>query len=521
MSAALASAVLGACLAAMIPAGLRWLRVAQREHYLRGSTSRFAVRWWSGSPANVLLALVGIAGAAAGIALPGAGLAAAAVAVTGPLGLGMRGRTSVLAWTRRLRTVAAGMVLVVGLVVGTSAAAGGLGASSSAAAICLVLLPVLVDGVLAALSPVEERVASRFVRSAAARVERIGPDIVAITGSYGKTTTKGYVAHLLSPHMTVVASPRSFNNRAGLARTVNELLVPGTDVLVAEMGTYGPGEIAALCAWLPPRIAVITAIGPVHLERFKSLDATLAAKSEITDRAEVSVLNVDDERLAGLARRLEDAGCAVVRCSALDTAMDVAVLAGEGGLVLYRAGTRVGATRIHGEAVPALSNVACAVAVALALGVEPENALERVGSLPVAANRLDATISATGVIVLDDTYNANPAGAALALKALAAAGSDGGRRVVVTPGMVELGSVQASENTAFAAAAGSVATDVVVVGRTNRAALERGIVAARAAGHDVTLHRRATREAAVAFVRAECGPGDAVLYENDLPDHYP
>ena len=117
---------------------------------------------------------------------------------------------------------------------------------------------------------------------------------IVLGGSYGKTSTKGYLAHLLAGRYSVVASPRSFNNRAGLARTVNELLVPGTDVLIAEMGAYGPGEIAELCRWLPPEVAVITAIGPVHLERFKSLDRTLAAKAEITVGAETVVLNVDD-----------------------------------------------------------------------------------------------------------------------------------------------------------------------------------------------------------------------------------
>ena len=76
---------------------------------------------------------------------------------------------------------------------------------------------------------------------------------MAITGSYGKTTTKVYLAHLLHGSSTVVASPASFNNRAGLSRAVNEHLVPGTEVFVAEMGTYGPGEIAELCRWCPPR----------------------------------------------------------------------------------------------------------------------------------------------------------------------------------------------------------------------------------------------------------------------------
>ena len=162
--------------------------------------------------------------------------------------------------------------------------------------------------------------------------------VVGITGSYGKTTTKTYVGHLLGSDRSVVASPRSFNNRAGLARTVNEHLVPGTEVLVAEMGAYGPGEISALCRWLKPEIVVITSIGPAHLERFGSLDRTLAAKAEITSGAGVVVLNVDDERLEGLAHRL-GGGQRVVRASGSEPGADVAVLEHADGLEL----------RLHGE----------------------------------------------------------------------------------------------------------------------------------------------------------------------------
>jgi UDP-N-acetylmuramoyl-tripeptide--D-alanyl-D-alanine ligase len=522
VSTAVSSVALAACVVACVLAGLRWLRVAQREHYLAGAASRFAWRWWVGAPLDASLAAVAVAGALASVAEPATACATAVVAAVGPFGLGLRGRTSPLAWTRRLRTVAAALGLAVAVVVGGAAALGGLTPAVVAAALSVAFLPPILDVVLALLAPLEERVAARFVQSAAERVRRVAPTVVAITGSYGKTTTKGYVAHLLAASCTVVASPRSFNNTAGLARTVNELLVPGTDVLVAEMGTYGVGEIAALCAWLPPKISVITAIGPVHLERFKSLDTTLLAKSEITVHAEVSVLNVDDGRLAALARRLEDAGRTVVRCSAHDLGADVAVLAEQGGATLYRRGSLVGTVHLaEGGAVSAPSNVACALGVAFALGVDERVALERVAALPVAANRLEVSTSPSGVAVVDDTYNSNPAGASLALAALTRAGHPGGRRVVVTPGMVELGPMQVRENERFATSAASVATDVVVIGRTNRRALERGLAAARAGGVEVAVHWQPTRDSAVAFVRAELGPGDAVLYENDLPDHYP
>jgi UDP-N-acetylmuramoyl-tripeptide--D-alanyl-D-alanine ligase len=117
---------------------------------------------------------------------------------------------------------------------------------------------------------------------------------------------------------------------------------------------------------------------------------------------------------------------------------------------------------------------------------------------------------------VDDTYNSNPAGAAAALETLAGLGNNGGRKVVVTPGMVELGHIQRAENEAFARAAVGIATDLIVVGHTNREALMRG-----AAGSTVNVVALATRDEAVEWARSHLGEGDAVLYENDLPDHYP
>jgi UDP-N-acetylmuramoyl-tripeptide--D-alanyl-D-alanine ligase len=340
----------------------------------------------------------------------------------------------------------------------------------------------------------------------------VAPTVVGITGSFGKTSTKQHVAHLVAGSLTVVASPASFNNRAGLARAVNEQLVPGTDVFVAEMGTYGKGEIAELCQWCPPSIAVITAIGPVHLERFKTLEAIVAAKSEITETASSVVLNVDDPHLAALADRLAAAGTAsVVRCSAVDNAADVYVDAAEGLVAVHVDGAVVGSgIPLPGSVRP--SNLACALAAAFALGVPHAAAISRIAGLPTVPNRLASAEAPSGVWVIDDTFNSNPRGARVALAELADR-AGGGRRVVVTPGMVELGRLQFEENRAFAEEIAGSATDLVIVGYTNRRALRSGSSPLR------PIYVR-TRDEAVAWVRATLGPGDAVLYENDLPDHY-
>jgi UDP-N-acetylmuramoyl-tripeptide--D-alanyl-D-alanine ligase len=161
------------------------------------------------------------------------------------------------------------------------------------------------------------------------------------------------------------------------------------------------------------------------------------------------------------------------------------------------------------------TNVACAVAVALELGVPRDVVLTRLATLPTAPNRLTTSTGAGGFTILDDTYNSNPAGARRALEQLGRHG-DGAKRVLVTPGMVELGPRQHDENAALAKAAAAEVTHLVVVGHTNRVALLAG-----AAGGKADVLAVENRQDAVEWVKANLGPGDAVLYENDLPDHYP
>jgi UDP-N-acetylmuramoyl-tripeptide--D-alanyl-D-alanine ligase len=517
----LAWLTVGACVAACVPAGLRWLRVAQREHYLAGSVSRFAVRWWRLTPWNAALVVLALAAALSASWWPVVGVLTAAVVAAGPIGLGVRGRSSPLVWTRRLRTLAVvwalleAVVVVVGIVAGVA---------SVLAIVAALAVPFFVDLACLATAPIERRLSDRFVDAASGRLRRVAPTVVAITGSYGKTSTKRHLAHLLGGSRQVVASPASFNNRAGLARAVNEHLSEGTEVFIAEMGTYGPGEITELCHWCRPDVSVITAIGPVHLERFGSEDRVLRAKAEILEQAPVVVLAVDDPRLSALADDAEASGKRVVRCSATDPSADVCALRlPDGAVSVFVGGTPVlEEVRVPPGVQPL--NLACAIGAAVALGTEPAALAARLADLPAVDHRLLAARSASGATVLDDTYNSNPAGVAAALAVLSATAGGNGtgarrRLVVVTPGMVELGARQYAENRSFAAAVASVADDLVIVGRTNRRALRDG--AASAAGARLAVRTVAERQEAVEWVRGHLGEGDAVLYENDLPDHYP
>ncbi|MEM9713995.1 MAG: Mur ligase family protein [Actinomycetota bacterium] len=491
-------------------AGARWLRVAQREHYLAPWTTRFARRWHLLDPPNQALFACSILATVVALFVPVVALLVAAIALVAPLGLPLRGRTSALNWTRRMRTV--GIVTALFALVPTVA---GLlvGIGPGVAAIVVVGLPALVDLALRALAPAERRAAARFVDQATTRLRAVAPTTIAITGSYGKTTTKVIVDHLLRDHVPIMASPASFNNTAGLSRAVNEHLHDDTEVFVAEMGTYGKGEIAAMCEWVRPEIGVMTAIGPVHLERMRTLDGIVEAKSEILDGARAGVLNVDAHGLAALADRVEAEGLAVVRCSGLDDGADVYVRRRDDGLHI-RADGRHLATGVEADA--DASNIACALGIVVALGIDVDLVIDRLDDLPTADHRRSTLRSESGATIIDDTFNSNPDGAVAALKMLRRLATDDRKRVVVTPGMIELGDLQVAENQRFAERASENATHLLLVGRTNLPALRSG------AGHGAAeVLEFPTRDDAVAWVRSHTAGGDVVLYENDLPDHFP
>jgi UDP-N-acetylmuramoyl-tripeptide--D-alanyl-D-alanine ligase len=533
---------------------LRWLRVLQREHYEASAMARFVGRWSSPQMAAVSKNRVRLEQADVAVRSaphdefqgapryeqdrhrpkPERGVrrpitvthvllfafivalffknevVLVAVAVVyglfTPWGLSIKGRTGALVWTRRAVTTA-----VVATVVSLAIAFVGLVASRPwfPAAVVVWAVPVILDLTTRALKPYEEHRATRFVNQAVARLSQVKPRVVAITGSYGKTSTKNHLAQLMGDD-GVVVTPRSFNNRAGLSRAINENLADGTRVFVAEMGTYGPGEIRSMCSWCVPEIAIVTAIGPVHLERMKRLEVIEAAKYEITERADVVIVNVDDLVLARWPQRLASAHKRVRTAGSTNESASVRVIVDGANWVVNVDGVVIGL----GPAIVGVqpTNLACALAAVLELGVAPTELLERVPRVRAVENRSNVVTAASGVEVIDDTFNANPASAASALKVLTAMPLSG-RRVVVTPGLVELGREQYGENLALARKVAFYGAELVIVNRTNAVPLTLGF--------EGPVRRFNTRDEAVTWVRSALVAGDGVLYLNDLPDHYP
>lgn len=485
---------------------LRWWRVAQREHYEPGRLLAMAAIWCRAQPTNVLALGAVLVLCVVGLKLPLVGLVGAVVWLLWPPGLALLRPGKKLVWTDRVQRLAAITVVLHVVVTGVF-----LGVGRGVALLPLLALPIAEVALLVA-QPLEDRLSRKYEVQAAAKIKQVGPRVVAITGSYGKTSTKNYAAHLIAGRWSVLASPASFNNVLGLARAVNDRLVPGTDVFVAEMGTYGPGEIARLCRIFPPDVSAITTIGEAHLERMKDRATIVRAKSEILVPANTIVLNVDVPELEAAAEQYA-ATKRVIRCATSDgAAADVVVRRDDEAWLLGLSG------QSHRIVLPAEVghpiNVAVAVGLALALDVPEKTILDRLASVPATPHRAETTTLDNGLTVIDDTYNANPEGAAQALVSARSLVGEGGTIWTITPGMVELGSEQARRNADFArAATATEGMQLCIVGHTNRAALS--------AGDASRTQVFGNRDEAVRHVMATAGAGDVVLYENDLPDHYP
>ncbi len=501
---------------------LRWLRVLQREHYEPNSMSRFLGRWSTpqvgsakrsprlGSKRPITLSHVLVVALVVTVVVHLDGAVICVAVLYGlfcPSGLSLKGRTGELQWTRRLTTVA--VVATVGSL--GVAVLGAFTVRPWLAGVAMVwAVPVTLDVTARVVGPYEHRRAQKFVDRAVARLDSVAPRVVAITGSYGKTSTKNHLLDLLRSEAGVVSSPRSFNNRAGLSRAINENLADGTRVFIAEMGTYGPGEIRDLCAWCVPEIAVVTTIGPVHLERMKTLDVIESAKFEITGKAATVVVNIDDLRLARWPERLTPQGKLVRTVGSANEAASVRVVVSGDHWSIIVDHVELGTIQPLVGVQP--TNLACAIGAALELGVSATDLVARAQHVSTVANRLNVVTAPSGVVVIDDTFNSNPASALAALSTLTKVALTG-QRVVVTPGMIELGPEQYRENLSFAQKVAFADVELVIVGRTNVKSLE--------AGFGRPARRFDTRDDAVAWVRTTLVRGDGVLYLNDLPDHYP
>lgn len=376
------------------------------------------------------------------------------------------------------------------------------------------------------LAPVENAINRRFYNDAAKRLAAMpGLKVIGITGSYGKTTTKHYLSRIMSEHYDTLMTPGSYNTTLGVVRTIREMLKPYHEVFIVEMGAKQPGDIREICDLVHPQAGIITAVGPQHLESFKTIERVQATKFELADALPddgLAVINNDFEKIADRAV----GNCRVLRYAvAKGNGNECADYIAE-NITYTPAGTTFDirrtsdghtlrlTTRLVGEC--NISNLLGAVAMAQHFGVPDEKIRYAVEKIEQVEHRLNIKRTPGGITIIDDAFNSNPVGSAMALDVLAAMRP--GKRILITPGMIELGDRQYELNEKFGRKAASSCDVAIVVGQYNRNAIVEGLENG-GLGKD-SIHAVDTFNEAQAMLGRIAAAGDTVLYENDLPDTF-
>lgn len=371
--------------------------------------------------------------------------------------------------------------------------------------------------------PLEAIIQEGFKRNARRRLrERPDLSIVGITGSYGKTSTKFIVAELLRQRYNVHATPSSYNTPMGLCLAVNEHVKPEHQVLVLEYGIRYPGDIDELCDIAQPDVSVVTTIGVAHLETMGSMDAIAAEKGKLVEQTVPdgpAILNADDERVNGMAERangpvwrISTEGNPDADVTAHDIRYDT-----NGTSFTVRDDTGTEAhfqTKLLG--VHNVTNVLLAVAVGRSMGLRLRQMAHAAERIEPIEHRLQLRDRGE-ITIIDDAFNSNPIGARNAVDILGQ--MNGGRRVIVTPGMVELGDRQWEENKTLGTHIARHDIDLaVLIGEQQTAPIQEGLTEAEFPRERVKVFQNLFD--AQDFLNRYLRSGDVVLYENDLPDQY-
>ncbi|HEX5994804.1 MAG TPA: UDP-N-acetylmuramoyl-tripeptide--D-alanyl-D-alanine ligase [Jiangellales bacterium] len=349
-------------------------------------------------------------------------------------------------------------------------------------------------------------------RLARTMLRRIGPTVVGITGSSGKTSTKDLMAQVLASLGPVVAPPGSYNTEVGLPLTVLSA-DETTRTLVLEMGARGVGHIAYLCRIATPDIGVVLNVGSAHVGEFGGRDAIARSKAELVQalpEGGTAVLNGDDP----LVRQMAEQTTAQVVMFGESVHSDIRadhISLDDQGRPSFRLVTPAGAHRVKLRLVGAhhVSNALATAAVAGTLGIPVSDiAVALSAAMPRSRWRMEVVERADGVTVVNDAYNANPESMRAALKALIAIGK--GRRTWAVLGeMRELGEAAATEHEALGRyAVRQDVSRIVAVGR-GAEAVRRGAADEGPAGDDAVWVPDG--DAALDLLRRQVRPGDVIL----------
>lgn len=393
-------------------------------------------------------------------------------------------------------------------------------------AMAVVLVPWTLPIANAVMFPVEEMTRRYYLRLARRNLERSGATVIAITGSYGKTSTKYYLNHILNAQFRVLMTPKSYNTLLGISRVINDTLARDAsyEYFIVETDAYFVGENAQICRLVKPQISLVMTVGPMHLERLGSMENIAKAQYEVIEALPptgLGIFNADDPKIREMEERgypqnrivITRQGLPDARIAALDVQMR------DDGLHFTVRDKQTNEecamyAPLYGE--HNVTNILMATAVAHHLGMSLADITGRVATLQPAEHRLNRRVLADGTVLIDDAYSANPVGTAMALQVLGL--QPGTRRVVISSGMFELGPLHIQENHKLGERMADVATDVILVGATQTIPVQEGLSDRHFPKEH--LHVVNTLDEAIQAYRAILQPGDALLMLTDLPDTY-
>ena len=401
------------------------------------------------------------------------------------------------------------------------------------------LLPFLIVFVNGALQPFEDAIQMSYWKEAHNKVQDYNPKVIAITGSFGKTSIKHILGHILKTQAATLMTPGSVNTPMGITRIIREELEPHHQYFIVEMGAYGPGSITRLCKLTPPDLGIIASIGHAHYERFRSLDTVAKAKFELAEAVirknphegkvviHEKTLRFSHARqlkneytsnfiVAGDAPTVEKTSKEVSYISKDDLQIHNVEQKFHGLAITFEYKNTIYSPEIPIYGLHHAHNIVLAFALAVELGISTDDIQDALASVPQIEHRLEVKRQPDGSILIDDAYNSNPIGFQSALNLLATI-REKGRKVLITPGMVELGVAHDDAHEKIGQSAGEVCDVCLVVNPSRIPTFVKGF---KSTGNGKTLKEFDSFKDAQAWYLKNKTPDDVLLIENDLPDMY-
>lgn len=368
--------------------------------------------------------------------------------------------------------------------------------------------------------PLEKLISELYFRDARNKLKRMPQLIkIGITGSYGKTTVKNILGSILSDSFTTLISPMSFNTPMGLTRTIREHINPNHRIFIAEMGTRHIGDINELCRLINPKIGILTAVGPQHLDTFKSIDRIIKGKYELIEKLpkDGHAFFQDDQ---GICKELYNkTNLSKTLVSIYDSNADVYAYniktTSEGStfnLKIKSKGDIECKTALLGE--HNIKNILISAAVCSYLGLNLNRISMAIYKLKPIKNRLEI-IKTDKYTIINDAFNSNPVGSKAALDVLATFNN---RKIIITPGMVELGKDEQRLNKEFGAHMANCTDIAILIGKKHVEPIKEGLLEN---GFNIeNLYIVQSLDESTELLNNIVQKNDVVLYENDLPDNY-